>query len=242
MTQESKEAASNEQSSGQVQEQGKQESHGPGAHSAHKSEGHGHAHSYSKSDVEHVKRSILIDKYSSMYDYHPHDPYFKTLLHKLMGHKHHSAIISTDISSPEYESMSESERVDRSLYALWKISKVNHHFFSPSEQDVIEPREYRIARKTFILGVSAAISSYLTLQFFTGRLTAKKGIYSLGAYAAVKAVCFGTEVFYENVKMPSRRTLAKQYMDIYGPKELFEISKPSYCLDKLSHMHNKKYM
>lgn len=242
MTQESKESSDSHEKKGQTESHDSQEGHGSTAHAGKAGQTKDHGHSYSKSDVEHVKRSILIDKYSSLYDYHAHDPFFKTLLHRLMGHKHHSALINTDISSPEFESMSDSEQVDRSLYALWKISKVNPHFFAPSEQDIIEPREYRVARKTFMMGSYALIASYLTLHLFTARLTPKRALVAFGAYWTVKGINFGTEVFYENVKMPSRRNLAKQYMQIYSPKELYEISKPGYCLEKLSHMHNKKYL
>lgn len=201
-----------------------------------------HAHAYTQEDVEHVKNAILIDKYSSLYDAHLHSPWIAKVWHTIAPHHHHHAIIDTNVASPAYESLSESEMVDRSLYALWKINKVNPHFFAPSEQDIIEPREYRIARLTFRYSALAGLSAYLGFNFYRGRLNAKRLVIGAGAFALVKGVNLASEVFYENVKMPSRRKLAKEYMKIYSPNLLYEISRPSYPLEKLEHMHNQKHI
>ena len=217
--------------------------HGKGAAKGHGASGDAtRPHSYTKDDVEHVKNAILIDKYSSLYDSHLHAPWFTKIWHSIVPHHHHHAIINTDVATPEFESLSENEQVDRSLYALWKINKVNPHFFAPSEQDILDPREYRIARLVFRYSALIGVSSYLCFNFMRGRLNLKRTVIGLGAFAAIKGVNLATEVFYENAKMPSRRKLARQYMQLYSPKQLFEISKPNYPFEKLEHMHNKKHI
>lgn len=199
------------------------------------------AHTYSEADIEHVKNAILIEKYSSLYDSHLHDPWIVKLLHKVAPHHHHQAIIKTDVASPDFESLSESQVVDRSLYALWKIHKVNPHFFAPSEQDVLDPREYRIARLTLRYGALFGIASYVSFNLVKGRLNFKRLAAAGAGILAVKGFNHATEIFYENAKMPSRRSLAREYMKLYSPRQLFEISKPSYPIEKLEHMHNRKH-
>jgi hypothetical protein len=199
-------------------------------------------HTYSEQDVEHVKNAILIDKYSTLYDAHVHAPWFLKLWHKYGPHHHHHAIINTDVAGPNFDSLSESEQVDRSLYALWKIHKVNPHFFAPSEQDIIEPREYRILRLTLRYTALTGLVGYLGFSYFRGRLNFKRLLIGATAFTAIKGANLATEIFYENAKMPSRRKLAKEYMQIYSPKLLFDVSRPNYPLEKLEHMHNLKHM
>jgi hypothetical protein len=203
---------------------------------------HGKAgqHQLSESDVRHVRNAILIEKYQSMYDSHDFQAKLMTqLLHKIIPHRHHEAIIDTSFAkSPSLESLTEAEKVDRSLYALWKIRQVNHHFFPPSEQAVLDNREMRIARFAFKYSFMLGVAGYTAFNIYYSRLTLKRVAFVVTTIAALRATLFGIEVFYDKAKMPSRRSLARKYMDAYGSQQLYEISLPTYPTEKLAHLHN----
>lgn len=175
-----------------------------------------------------------------MYDTHNyHANKLTQWLHKILPHRHHEAIIDTSFAkSPVLESLTEAEKVDRSLYALWKIRQVNHHFFPPSEQAVLDNREMRIARLTFRYGVVLGVTGYTMFNLYHSRLTVKRVAIAVAALAAMRGVLFGIEVFYDKAKMSSRRNLAKKYQDAYGSQQLHEISLPTYPTEKLAHLHN----
>ena len=167
-------------------------------------------------------------------------PVFMKLLHKVMPHHHHQAIIPTEgIPAPVTSKLSERDRVNRSLYALWKIKQVNHHFFPPSEQDVIDSKPLGLPRYIFRYGISTCAIFYLGHAFMNSRLTIRRAAIGVGFIALMNLGMFGAEVFFDKVKMFSRRKLAKKYMDAYGADQLSAIANPSYPIDKLTHMHNK---
>jgi len=190
--------------------------------------------------VRHVRNAILIEKYQSMYDVHNYQSkVLVQLLHKILPHHHHEAIVDTSFAkSPSFESLTETQRLDRSLYALWKIRQVNHHFFPPSEQAVLDNREMRIGRFTFKYAVLGGASCYTIFNLYLGRMNLKRTAYIIAAIGVMRASLFGIEVFYDKVKMPSRRTLARKYMDAYGSQQLYDISLPTYPTEQLAHLHN----
>ena len=187
-----------------------------------------------------MRNAILIEKYQSLYDHHNiHHNVFHKMMHFLLPHAHHEAIIDTSkIESPALESLSESQKVDRSLYALWKIRQVNHHFFPPSEQDILDNREYRIVRRSVKNLTSFGIVGYMIFNVHNGRLNLKRSVYAASAYLLMRGILFGTEIFYDKAKMPSRRKLARKYIDAYGYDYLYKLSLPTYPLHEIAHAHN----
>ena len=202
--------------------------------------GHSSTHNLSQADIEHLKNAVLIEKYSHVYNEHQTDLFYKKIWHMIVPHHHHEAIIPTDnIKSPEFAELSESQKVDRSVYALWKISQVNHHFFPPSEQRILANEPMGILRFFYLYSVTGGLLAWMGHSFLNNRLTLVRAGVAVTVYAAMRASLFGIEVSYDKLKSFSRRRLARKYIDVYGANKLFDISKPSYPVEKLEHMHNK---
>ena len=189
-----------------------------------------------------MKKAILIEKYSHLYDSHYFMlPLIGKVLHDVLPHHHHNPIIKTDVEVPDFDTLTEAEQVNRALYALWKIRQVNHHFFSPLEEETLDNRPLRIARYTFKYSMYAIATGYFAFTVMANRLSALRLAKTAGVFIGTKAALFGCEAFYDKVKMPSRRALARKYIDIYGAKTLFEISKPGFPVEHIEHLHNKSH-
>lgn len=227
----------------------KEENHG--GHDGHANASHatktpsaeGHAATpveINAADLEHMKKAILIEKYSPLYDGHFGMPSLKAWIHSITGHHHHQAIIDvSQVKSPTADTLSKEDKIERTTYALWKIRQVNHHFFAPSEADTIDNRPLRIARYTLLYSGMVGITGYLGFNLLKNRLSIVKCGRALGAYFLLKGTMYGMEVFYDKVKMIGRKQLAKKYMLAYGDDAFVAMCSPSYPINELAHLHNK---
>ena len=154
---------------------------------------------------------------------------------------HHSPISnSKDVKSPQFSSLSESEKVDRAVYALYKIKNLNPDFLNAQETELFSPKQPKILRHTLWHGSSFAMAGITGWHLYQSKL----GLKTLGLVGAVyvtrHVVMGGVEKMFDVARMGPRKSLAKEYMELVGAEELHNIVSPNYSIKKIKHMVNPK--
>lgn len=196
-------------------------------------------------NIQHLKNKFLIDKFSPNYTHSNHSVYqdFMHAVHHKLDHHHHHAIIDTsNVVSPKTESLSESQKVDRATYALWKLYRMNPDFFNDYEAETLYPRQPRAVRSLIYHGTNFATGAYIWYSVWFNKFSVKTIGVLAAARAGQMAFTWSTNRFYETAKMSSRRGLAREYMGLMGEDELCSIANPDYSVAKIKDMMNPKIL
>lgn len=134
----------------------------------------------------------------------------------LGGHHPHAIIDTHSVHSPDNSSLTDREKVDRSIYGLYKLRQFNSSFFSPEERWVIDTKPRGIFRTSqhAIYGLmNTFLVSYCIMRrdfrpIWAGRLGALMGV----QWATLVA----PDQWNEFWRYYGRRTLAQKYMKAYG--------------------------
>ncbi|CAD8064242.1 unnamed protein product [Paramecium sonneborni] len=137
------------------------------------------------------------------------------------------------------ENYTESQIINRTVFALQKLQLLNPNFFTPQENRILSPLPSGIVSYTLQFTCSAMNAIYGLYLYKTWSFNAK----SLGLWAvflATQQVCLQ----YPNllcetlIQWPRRRRLAKQYLEIYGPNYFHQIIDPRFSVHKLETLKN----
>lgn len=194
-------------------------------------------------NIEHLKKKHLIHKFKNVYE-PAHEQlilrFYHWIEHLVNPHHYHAIVHTEGVKSPDFESLSESQKVNRSTYALWKIHKLNPEFFNVMEKEVLEPRQPRILRQTLWHGSSIGMGCYLGWNIYNRSLTPKVLGYLGAAWVARHVFMFGLEWATEQYRMIPRKRLAREYMELIGAENLHKIVDPNYSISAIKHMANPK--
>jgi hypothetical protein len=205
---------------------------------------HGHDHHHSDSQLEHKVKHEMIERLHPFYDSHRQSLVERavSLVFYPFQTKYEAEIDTSNFQSKPFESLSESQKVSRTVFGLKKIKEFNHHFFNDSEQRVLNPLPPSIIPKGMKFGFAALDAAILTYMWrswnFNPRLVALMA-FSVGCqYVTIRM----PNIFAEVIQGSRRRGLAKEYIELYGAEFFHDIVNPSFDVEKLRHLHNKLHV
>jgi len=194
------------------------------------------------SDTEHQINAELIHKFRPFYDFHNHSP-FENFLHFIKSpfdhHGHHAVVDTSNYTHKHLSEYSESQVVDRTVFALKKIMTFNHHFFNDEESRVLTHYPSGIINRSVLwasCGVNAAVG---TIMFRNRYFSAGSAALFGGLLAAEYFIIRTPNTINNWLQGPSRRELAQRYLSVYGPQFFHDITDPRYDVEKLRHLENK---
>lgn len=191
--------------------------------------------------VEHQINAQLIERLKPFYDFEHPSPLERVLdLVKTPFTTHYQPVIDTSSYQPKAVSdYSESQHVDRTVFALKKIMAFNHHFFTAEEARTLSPYPSGFINRA-MLWSCCAVDAAIAATMFRNRHVSPVSVVVLGGLVGAQYFAVRTPNFVNNmIQGPSRRALARKYLSAYGPEFFHEIIDPRYDAEQLRHLHNK---
>jgi len=192
------------------------------------------------SDTEHQINAKLIERFKPFYDLHHHS-LLENVLHFVtsFGHHHHPVSIDTaNYSHKDISQYSESQVVDRTVFALKKIMSFNHHFFPAEEARILSPYPSGLINRS-VLWASCGLNAGIATLMYKNRNFSPKSFALFGGLLAIEYFVIRVpNTINEIFQGPSRRDLAKQYIKFYGAQFFHDIIDPRYDVEKIRHLEN----
>jgi len=197
----------------------------------------------SNSEKDHAIKAELIERLKPFYapdDRSPLELFLDRLKHPF-GHGHHHIDLSTYQHKPLAD-YSESQIVDRTVFALKKIKEFNHHFFTERELEVLNPQAMGLIQTVVVLGCSVFNAALFTILYRNRHFNTKTAVLIGGLLATEYVIARTPNTVNEFVQGFRRKNLATKYLGVYGPEFFHKIIDPRYDIEHLRHLHNKVHI
>lgn len=193
-------------------------------------------------DTEHQINAELIKRFKPFYDFNHHSP-FETVLELVTSpfrsHGHTGPVDTSGYIHRNYSELSERQVVNRTVFALKKIMTFNHHFFSVEESRVLNPYPSGLINRGVLISSCALNASVAAIMFRNKYFSTASFALFGGLLAAEYVVTRIPNTVNNLLQGPSRKALARKYIEAYGGEFFHEINNPAYDIEKLRHLHNK---
>ena len=195
-----------------------------------------------QADKEHLIKGELIERLKPYYA-PDHSSPFEYFLDRAKGifrghhHDHHIDVLK--YSHQPLSKYSESEVLNRTVFALKKIKEFNHHFFTEKEVEILNPQPMGAISTLLHFGSAALDSAIVSIMYRNKHFSAKSFTLLGGLLAFEYMIIKAPNTINEYFQGFYRRDLAGKYLNVYGPQFFHEIIDPRCDIEEIRNFHNK---